>query len=74
MDCPGVADMSDVFEWNPAYSVNIGSIDAQHRSLLAIGRELLSAFVHRSKQGLDVQNYGIAWCNTPPRTSRTRNG
>jgi len=32
-----------VFEWNPAYSVNIGSIDAQHRSLLAIGRELCTA-------------------------------
>jgi len=35
--------MSDVFEWNPAYSVNIGSIDAQHRSLLAIARELCTA-------------------------------
>ncbi len=32
--------MLDMFEWKPAYSVNIGSIDAQHQSLLAIGREL----------------------------------
>lgn len=32
-----------MFEWNPAYSVDIGSIDAQHRSLLALGRELCNA-------------------------------
>jgi hemerythrin-like metal-binding protein len=32
-----------VFQWNPAYSVNIGSIDAQHRSLLTIGGELCHA-------------------------------
>jgi hemerythrin-like metal-binding protein len=32
-----------VFGWNPAYSVNIGSIDAQHRSLLTIGRKLCNA-------------------------------
>jgi hemerythrin-like metal-binding protein len=40
---PIAADMSDMFEWSPAYSVGIGSIDAQHQSLLAIGRELCNA-------------------------------
>jgi hemerythrin len=32
-----------MFEWKPAYSVNIGSIDAQHKGLLAIGAELYHA-------------------------------
>ncbi len=44
--------MSDVFEWNPAYSVNIGSIDAQHRSLLAIGRELCNAVSNGQSRAL----------------------
>jgi hemerythrin len=44
--------MSDVFEWNPAYSVNIGSIDAQHRSLLAICRELCDAVSHGQSRAL----------------------
>ena len=43
MNRPVAADMWDVFKWDPAYSLNIGSIDAQHRSLLAIGRELSNA-------------------------------
>jgi len=32
-----------MFEWKPSYSVNIGSIDAQHQTLFAIGRELYTA-------------------------------
>jgi hemerythrin-like metal-binding protein len=32
-----------MFEWNPAYSVGIGSIDAQHQNLFAIARELHAA-------------------------------
>ena len=44
--------MSDMFEWNPAYSVNIGSIDAQHRSLLTIGRELCNAISIRQSRAL----------------------
>ena len=32
-----------MFEWNANYSVNIGSIDAQHQNLFAIGRELYAA-------------------------------
>jgi len=35
--------MRDMFEWNASYSVNIGSIDAQHQNLFAIGRELYAA-------------------------------
>ena len=29
-----------MFEWKNEYAVNIGSIDAQHQMLFAIGREL----------------------------------
>jgi hemerythrin len=43
MNRPAAADMLDMFEWKPAYSINIGSIDAQHQSLLAIGHELHTA-------------------------------
>jgi hemerythrin len=32
-----------MFEWKPEYTVNIGSIDAQHQNLFAIGRELYAA-------------------------------
>lgn len=32
-----------MFEWNDAYSVGIGSIDAQHQGLFAIARELHTA-------------------------------
>ena len=32
-----------MFEWSADYSVNIGSIDAQHQNLFAIGRELYAA-------------------------------
>ena len=35
--------MKSKFEWNTNYSVNIGSIDAQHQNLFAIGRELYAA-------------------------------
>jgi hemerythrin len=35
--------MTGMFEWNAGYSVNIGSIDAQHQNLFAIGRELFAA-------------------------------
>jgi hemerythrin len=35
--------MMSMFQWNDNYSVNIGSIDAQHRNLFAIGRELFAA-------------------------------
>ncbi len=32
-----------MFEWNPRYSVNIGSIDAQHQNLFRIAAELHAA-------------------------------
>jgi hemerythrin-like metal-binding protein len=32
-----------MFEWNPAYSVKVGSIDSQHRGLLELGGELSKA-------------------------------
>jgi hemerythrin len=32
-----------MFEWKPAYSVQIHSIDNEHRNLFAIGRELHAA-------------------------------
>ena len=32
-----------MFEWKNEYTVNIGSIDAQHQNLFAIGRELYEA-------------------------------
>jgi len=32
-----------MFEWKSEYAVNIGSIDAQHRNLFAMGRELYAA-------------------------------
>jgi hemerythrin len=32
-----------MFEWKNEYSVGIGSIDAQHQNLFAIGRELYAA-------------------------------
>ena len=32
-----------MFEWSNTYSVGIGSIDAQHQTLFAIGRELYAA-------------------------------
>ena len=32
-----------MFEWKTEYAVNIGSIDAQHQNLFAIGRELYAA-------------------------------
>jgi hemerythrin len=35
--------MFDMFEWKAEYAVNIGSVDAQHQSLFAIGRELYTA-------------------------------
>ena len=73
MNRPAAADMRDVFEWNPAYSVNIGSIDAQHRSLLTIGSELYNA-MSNGKAGLLRITSWIAWFNMPPRTSRTRSG
>ena len=34
-----------MFEWSNTYSVAIGSIDAQHQNLFAIGRELHTAMV-----------------------------
>jgi hemerythrin len=39
-----------MFNWKPAYSVNISSIDAQHQTLLAMGRELLDAMSTRQGQ------------------------
>jgi hemerythrin len=39
--CP--ADEFSMFEWNDDYSVGVGSVDAQHRSLFAISRELHAA-------------------------------
>jgi hemerythrin len=44
-----------VFEWNPAYSVSIGSIDAQHRSILAAGRELCTAVSTGQSTGVQVR-------------------
>jgi hemerythrin-like metal-binding protein len=44
-----------VFEWNPSYSVNIGSIDAQHRSLLAVGRELCTAMSTGQSKAVQVR-------------------
>ena len=35
--------MLTMFEWKNEYAVNIGSIDAQHKNLFAIGRELHTA-------------------------------
>ena len=32
-----------MFEWKSEYAVNIGSIDAQHQNLFAIGRDLYAA-------------------------------
>jgi hemerythrin len=32
-----------MFDWKSDYAVNIGSIDAQHQNLFAIGRELYAA-------------------------------
>jgi hemerythrin len=32
-----------MFEWKSEYATNIGSIDAQHQNLFAIGRELFAA-------------------------------
>ena len=32
-----------MFEWNPSFSVEIGSIDAQHQNLFRIARELYAA-------------------------------
>lgn len=32
-----------MFEWKSEYAVNIGSIDAQHQTLFALGRELYAA-------------------------------
>src|ERR1035441_2664804 len=37
------ADMFIMFEWKDEYVVGIGSIDAQHQGLFAIGRELYAA-------------------------------
>jgi len=36
-------DITTMFEWKSEYAVNIGSIDAQHQTLFAIGRELYAA-------------------------------
>ena len=38
-----MVEMSCMFEWKTDYATGIGSIDAQHQSLFAIGRELYSA-------------------------------
>ena len=35
--------MVSMFDWKNEYAVNIGSIDAQHQMLFAIGRELYAA-------------------------------
>jgi hemerythrin-like metal-binding protein len=35
--------MFHMFEWKTEYAVGIGSIDAQHQGLFAIGRELYAA-------------------------------
>ena len=32
-----------MFEWKPEYATKIGSIDAQHQKLFALGRELYAA-------------------------------
>jgi hemerythrin len=32
-----------MFKWEPEYSVNVASIDAQHKGLLALGAELFDA-------------------------------
>ena len=37
------ADRLHMFEWKSEYAVNIGSIDAQHKNLFAIGHELFEA-------------------------------
>ncbi|MCX6627188.1 MAG: bacteriohemerythrin [Candidatus Solibacter sp.] len=42
-----------MFEWKSEYTVNIGSIDAQHQNLFAIGRELYAAMsAGQGKSGL----------------------
>jgi hemerythrin len=38
-----MADKFSMFEWKSEFAVNIGSIDAQHQNLFAIGRELYTA-------------------------------
>ena len=38
-----MADKFYMFEWKSEFAVNIGSIDAQHQNLFAIGRELYAA-------------------------------
>jgi hemerythrin len=38
-----MADNLIMFEWKNEYAVNIGSIDAQHQNLFAMGRELYAA-------------------------------
>jgi hypothetical protein len=40
--CGPPADKFSMFDWKSEYLVNIGSIDAQHQMLFAIGRELYS--------------------------------
>jgi len=37
------ADLLCMFEWNPRYSVQIGSIDAQHQTLFHLAEELNTA-------------------------------
>jgi hemerythrin-like metal-binding protein len=37
------ADLKDMFEWKPDYSVKIASIDGQHQNLFRIAEELYAA-------------------------------
>jgi hemerythrin len=37
--------MERMFEWNQNYSVGVGSIDAQHKNLFALSRELHAAML-----------------------------
>jgi hemerythrin len=47
------ADRMGMFEWKNEYAMGIGSIDAQHQNLFAIGRELYAAMsTGQGKSGL----------------------
>jgi hemerythrin-like metal-binding protein len=40
---PETADLKDMFEWKPDYSVKIASIDGQHQNLFRMAEELCAA-------------------------------
>jgi hemerythrin-like metal-binding protein len=40
---PETADLTDMFEWKPDYSVKIASIDGQHQNLFRMAEELFAS-------------------------------